>query len=103
MKNIISRKSLNTKALLGKMKNLPLILASHAFLMMLIFILTSLLVGVLLFYNYVILAETQDASIIATGTQFNYNAYQAVLKTWETKKQNLDASTDLPYSNPFNP
>ncbi len=82
-------------------KKIALVLASHSFLIMLVCILVSLLLGVFLFYTYAILAETKEASTITTGTQFNYQAYQQILQTWQHKQDNLAKPNDTTYSNPF--
>ncbi len=98
--------TLNKLNILGikaeKIKKIPWILASHAFLVILFFILFNLILGVFLFYKYVILAETKEQKIARETVKLEYNIYQEVLKEWQKKEQQFGESPDKKYLNPFN-
>lgn len=81
-------------------KKIPLILAQHAFLVMLIFILFYLVFAVFIFYQYVILVEINYGKNSLKNTQFEYNAYQKILEEWQTKDQIFQQSL---LSKPLNP
>ena len=68
-----------------KIKKIPWVLASHAFLIILLFILLNLILGVYLFYKYVILVEIEQQKIAEKDIKFEYNAYQQVLKDSQIK------------------
>ena len=84
-----------------KVKMIPWILGSHAFLIILFLILFNLIAGVLLFYKYVILVEIEQQKIVEKNIKFEYNAYQEVLKGWKMKEQKLEESPDKIHLNPF--
>ncbi len=84
-----------------KIKKTLWILGSHAFLIILLFILLNLILGVFLFYKYVILVEIKEPEIIGRTVNFKYNIYQEVLKDWQIKGQSFEEFPDKKYLNPF--
>ena len=73
---------------------IPWRLASHAFLIVLILVLLDLLLGILLFYNYVLLVKVEEPKITGETIVFKSNTYQEVLKEWQLKKQEFQ---QVPY------
>ncbi len=97
---IFSRKNLFGIKVEG-IKNIPWVLASHAFLIIIFFIFLYLLVGVYLFYTYGILVEGEAPKIVDNTIEFNYSAYEGVLRAWEAKDQSFQESVNGIYPNPF--
>ena len=68
---------------------------------MLFFILLDLVVGIALFYQYVVLAKTSEPKNINHNITFEYRAYQKVLEQWRAREQYLQESKSAIHQNPF--
>lgn len=84
-----------------KIKKIPWVLASHAFLVILICIALFLLASMALFWQYILVVKNQVPEGIAQTTEFEYNAYEKILKEWETKERIFQETSDINYINPF--
>ncbi len=76
-------------------------LGKDAFLLILIFILTDILLGELLFYKYVFLVKNQEPKIASSVTRFKKGTYDAVIKEWQDKENIFKNSTEINYQDPF--
>lgn len=83
----------------NKVKKLYGALAHHAFALMLILMLVAILFGILLYYNYVILAQAHPQEVSNGTVKFEENKYQYILKSWEVKQQKFQEFTNS--TNPF--
>lgn len=90
-----------TTAIKNKILKMPEALALRAFLITLCLILASLLWGVFLFYQSVIVVEISQQNMVANNNQFQYNIYQSVLKDWQAKQAHNANPTNIIYLNPF--
>lgn len=86
-----------------KIKKILWFLGSYPFLVILSLILISLVIGILLSYQYVILSKTSNQQSLTGAIKFDYSGYQKVLRHWQTKKQVSQESPNTGYSNPFTP
>ena len=84
---------------MDNLKRIHWILGVHAFLVMLVLIVFTIILGIFLFYNYVILVET--SKMASETVKFKYGAYQNVLMEWERKEQKFEEFSDKKYPNPF--
>ena len=91
MKNKItlaaSRSSINIflDACKNKLKKGLWALGQNAFLFILIFIVTGILLGEFVFYKYVLVVELQDPQIVDISVKFHENVYNTVLKEWQVR------------------
>lgn len=76
-------------------------IGKRAFLGVLVLILLDMLLGVMLFYKYVYLAENKVAQINGESLQFNDGVYQKVLNQWQARDEKLNESLQKNYPNPF--
>jgi len=82
-------------------KKILWIVGRHAFLTVLILIFLDVILGGLLFYKYIYLAEKESPAINASVFQFDENSYQKVLTQWESRNKDLQVFLQKNYSNPF--
>jgi len=85
------------------MKKLPWAVASYAFSYMLLFILIGLLVGVFIFYQYIVSVELYQPETAHETVQFQYDTYKKVINDWQINQQALQPSADQKLLNPFTP
>jgi hypothetical protein len=71
-----------------RVKNIPWFLGTHAFSVVLVLVLLSILLGAFLFYEYVSLAEITFPETYAVASKFQEKSYQAVLNEWQ-KRDNI--------------
>ena len=90
-----------SKVKIDAVKKIPWILASRAFLMLLIFILLALMLGAWVFYHYAILAETKTEQVTEKTILFKYSGYQTIVNEWQKKNLHLQESKNTVYTNPF--
>ncbi len=83
-----------------KIKKIPWLLASHAFSIILLLIVLSLVLGVWVFYNYVTLAKVKTSRTVEKNTEFQYNTYEQIMATWQAREKTVQESGKT-YSNPF--
>ncbi len=100
MKTLFNNSS-KLKTELRAAKEIPWFLASHAFLIIIFFIFLDILLGALLFQQYVIIPETKAPEQVENNIQFRYNLYQDVLKQWQSKDQSFQSTQDQILTNPF--
>lgn len=81
-------------------KKIHWVLGAHAFMVMLFLIIGAIILGIFLFYQYVILVQTQQ-EVVENAVKFKYGAYQNVLDQWQAKDQKFQELRDKNYSNPF--
>ncbi len=89
------------KKIKGFFKNLPKILGENAFLTFLGILLFSLILGVLIFYQYGILAQKEKLEDIEKPFKFKEKTYQTILKTLEEKREAFEGAGLKQYPNPF--
>jgi len=94
-----------SKIKLNKIKNffekLPEILGERAFLSSLGFLLFSLILGGLIFYQYAILAERKEPEISKKPLQFNKKNYQEILGVWQEKEKRFQGTDSKEYLDLF--
>lgn len=76
------------------------ILAEHLFLTSLIFMLISILFGLLVFYRYAILSqrvEPEPGEVI----KFQENTYKKIINEWQGREDELEAVKTKEYHDPF--
>lgn len=82
-------------------KKLPRILGEKAFFVSLLFILFSLVLGGLLFYQYSILAKKTEPKITEASFQFQEKIYEDILKIWQEREKRFEAADTKGYPDPF--
>ena len=82
-------------------RKVPLMIASHAFLIILASIFIYTIVGVALFYQYTQAITVQAGETTSSNASFDNAGYQAILKIWQANQQNLQQNASQTYSNPF--
>lgn len=83
------------------LKKLPWIFGENTLLTFFGFLILSLILGALIFYQYTVLAEKQTAEFIEKTFEFKEDAYQEVLKTWQEKEESFKRADFKDYLNPF--
>ncbi len=104
MKSVhISKENLKTTlgVYLAYVKKMPMFIARHAFICLLVVVLLELAVGGVLFYKYVLLAKVLDRQATDTTIMFAKVPYDQVLKAWESRKAIFEGALDVQYQNPF--
>lgn len=81
-------------------KKFPRQLAENDFLFSLVLIFIALILGGIIFYQYVILVQKKEPEIIKKPLPFNENALQEVLKTLKKHQEKFE-ETEI--ENSFNP
>lgn len=76
------------KSLGIKVKKIIWFFGLHAFSLILLLILIDLIFGFFVFYNYVYLAERQEAKVTGTIIKFDTKTYQNVLTDLQAKDIN---------------
>ena len=76
-------------------------LGRNAFLCIIFLVLIDLLLGELLFYQYVSVPKAQQPDPAPVTGQFHEQAYQSVLNQWVARKAALDASSQTTVADPF--
>jgi len=69
------------------LKKLPIIIGENAFLISLLFILLSLILGGLVLYNYIRLTQKVEIQIIKEPVKFQFQTYEEVLKIWQEREE----------------
>src|SRR3989344_1568000 len=92
---------LNISGVVGKIKKIPWILGSRAFLIILLLILLDLILGEFLLYKYAILVKKEEPEITGNIVKFEYGAYLKVLEKWQAKEQQFTESVEKSYNSPF--
>ncbi len=82
-------------------KKIPWLLASHAFLFILVFVCLELVLGELLFYHYVSSPAHQQIQVTDTPAAFGEKTYQSVLGEWAKRQNVIDNFSQEKYNNPF--
>lgn len=82
-------------------KKLPRILGKKAFFASLSFILFSLILGSILFYQYSVLAEKREPEITGAPLRFQEKNYEDVLKIWQERENKFEAADIKEYPDPF--
>jgi hypothetical protein len=77
------------------------LLGKHAFWVILIFMLITILVGEFLIFRYVFSVATKVPEITVIPTRFKEPMYEAVLKEWQERQQMYSSAINQNYSNPF--
>ena len=85
------------KAFLGK---LPLILARHPFLTCLFLFILSLIIGGLLFYKYIILAQKIKPELLEISV-LKENDYREVLEVWQRQEKKFNEADLKEYPDSF--
>jgi len=76
-------------------------LGEHFFFSFLLLFFLTLILGSLIFYQYVFLAETTEPNIFENPILFNEEAYEKVLEEWGNREKKIEAIDSGQYSNPF--
>ncbi len=87
---------------LGKAKKIPWMVGSRAFAFIMGLIALDLLLGLLLFYNYVVVVQADVPDGIEKNITFDYTDYQKVLRVWQQQDQDFQVFSNSNYPDPFN-
>ena len=82
-------------------KNLPRVLAEHAFLGFLVLLIIIFIVSFFIFYKYSILAQKAEPQIAEKTLRFEENNYQEILKIWQDRDKNFKEAGSNNFQNPF--
>lgn len=82
-------------------KNVPWILARHAFLWTLFLVALGAAAGTLLFYAYVFLPAQRPVEPADSLEIFQESLYRSVLESWKTREAITQHSGEQSYKNPF--
>lgn len=89
------------KIKIKKIKKLPLIIAEHAFLTCLALFLLSLILGFILFYIYISLAQKAGLGDLESPRPLGQTTYQKVLETWQENERISQQVDSKEYPDPF--
>ena len=93
------------KKQLRKIKNLlktiPRIIGKRAFLTSLALFLVAIILGGLVFYEYIILAEQKKSEITQKVIYFDEKGLQEILNIWQERQSKFDQADFKQYLNPF--
>lgn len=76
-------------------------LGEHFFFSFLLLFFLTLILGSLIFYHYVFLAEKTEPNISERTIFFNEEAYKKVLEEWGNREKKIQEIDSGQYSNPF--
>jgi hypothetical protein len=76
-------------------------LGEHFFFGFLLIFFLTLILGSLIFYQYVFLAEKMEPNISGRTIFFNEEAYEKILEEWGNREKKIEAIDSGQYSNPF--
>jgi len=76
-------------------------LGEHFFFSFLLIFFLTLILGGLIFYQYVFLAEKKEPNILERTIFFNEEAYEKVLEEWGSREKKIQEIDSGQYSNPF--
>lgn len=84
-------------------KKIVWILGLHAFKLILFFVIIDIVLGGVIFYKYVFLAQTEKVNSAGNVIKFNSRVYQNILKQLNIEEINIEPqSTTIPVSNQEN-
>ena len=76
-------------------------LARHAFFVLLILMLASILMGEYIFYKYGVLAVNYVPDSVVNPNRFREQTYQSVLKSYQERQEKFESSAQSVPQNPF--
>ena len=82
-------------------KKLPWVLAHHAFLFIVLFVLLEALLCSLIYYAYVFIPQNRIIEAGSAGEAFKEKTYQSVLESWELRRRIIEHSSKGEYNDPF--
>lgn len=85
----------------NKIKQTLWTLGKNAFSIILLLILLDLIIGVGIFYGYVIIAKVDQPETTGGAFKFEYTKYQKVLHAWQEKEQYFTELSNQNHSNLF--
>ena len=86
---------------MGRIKRIPWVIGIHAFQCILILILVELMLGGLLFYQYIFLPKNSDPEIATYADKFGERTYQSILKEWKERESFFENIKQENYPDPF--
>ncbi len=90
-----------------RLQKIHWVLGFHAFSIILFLVFLDIMLGIFLFYNYVIIIQIEKQDMPVGAVKFEYDKFQTVLKELEAKQQmfqeNPSGAPDGSYQNPFTP
>jgi len=94
-------KKIKDKAVKKKLRKIIRKIGENAFPVFIVLVLLALVFGVATFYRYTVIIEKTKPKPPDKITSFNEEAYQSILKEWQTREKNfLEVDTKI-YKNPF--
>lgn len=84
-----------------KIKTIHWVLGFHAFGIMLLLIFSGIILGIIIFYTYVVLIQEKEQAISAGTVKFEYKKYQDIVQIWKAREQKLQELNKVNISNPF--
>ncbi len=84
-----------------KIEVLPWIIGTHAFLSILIFILLDIILGMILFFNYALLAKFEAPENVVISTKLQESTYRSVLDSLQARENVFNNSSKENYTDPF--
>lgn len=77
------------------------ILGQHDFLVFLFLFSLSLIIGMIIFYNYSFLVQRKEIKVTEGVFRFKQEDYSTILKIWEERNENFQKAEFLFFLNPF--
>ncbi|HUW71945.1 MAG TPA: hypothetical protein VMV66_01975 [Candidatus Humimicrobiaceae bacterium] len=85
----------------GSLKRLLLSLGERAFLVFLGLLAIALIFGVIIYYQYNILAKKEESQALKEPLQFQEETYQNVFRIWQEREKKFREADSKEYPNPF--
>lgn len=82
-------------------KRILWVIGKHAFITVLVLILLDVILGGLVFYKYMYLAQKKEIGVNNIPFQFKENVYQKVLDQWKERDQKFQEYIQEDYTSPF--
>lgn len=98
---MIKFKKIKLNKIKDKLKKLPRNLTERAFLTFLGLLFFGLIIGGIVFYNYVILVQKSEPEIGEKLLQFKEKNYDNALRVWQEREERFKETDLKQYSNPF--
>ena len=100
---MIRLRRFNLRKIEAIFKKLPRSLAENAFLAFLGLLSVALILGAIIFYQYIVLAMRGIPEVIEKPLEFDKETYQIILNEWKTRTERFSEVDLKEHLDPFNP
>ncbi|XOB41268.1 MAG: hypothetical protein ACKKMW_00755 [Candidatus Nealsonbacteria bacterium] len=94
-------KTIKAKQIKVFIKKLPKKLAEKAFLTFLGLFVLSLIFGILIFYKYSVIPQSESVEGAKVGLKFKSDMYQKILETWQDREERFEETATKQYLDIF--